>query len=79
MDATIIKIGNSKGIRIPAVILNELNLNENDKVIVQIENNMILIRPYKPRNNWANAFKQMHENGDDRLVDLPKLTNDDWL
>lgn len=79
MDATIVKIGNSKGVRIPLNILNELNLNENDKVTITIENNIILIKPCKPRSNWAESFKQMHENGDDNLINLPELTNDEWL
>ncbi len=79
MDATIVKIGNSKGIRIPSVILSELNLNENDKVTIQIENNMILIKPYQPRYNWSDSFKKMNENGDDKLIDLPELTNDEWI
>jgi len=78
MEATIVKIGNSKGIRIPSNILSELNLNENDKVVIMIENNMILIKPYKPRYNWAEAFKKMNENGDDELIDFPELANDEW-
>ena len=32
MNGTIVRIGNSKGIRIPSPILSELDLNENDKV-----------------------------------------------
>jgi len=79
MNVDIIKIGNSKGIRIPSVILSELNLNENDKVVIQIENNMILVKPYKPRHNWTELFKEMSKNGDDKLIDLPELTNDEWL
>jgi antitoxin MazE len=79
MDATIIKIGNSKGIRLPVVILNELNLNENDKVTVSLENNMIILKPYKPRLDWSNAFKEMHANGDDNLIEMPELENDDWV
>jgi len=79
MDATIVKIGNSKGIRLPAVILNELNLSENDKVTIHLENNVILIKPYKPRLNWSKAFKEMHANGDDSLIEMPELENDDWI
>ena len=78
MEATIVKIGNSKGIRIPSNILSELNLNENDKVVIMTENNMILIKPYKPRYNWAKAFKKMSKNGDDKLIDFPELANDEW-
>ena len=78
-STTITRIGNSKGIRIPAVILEALNLKEYDFVNVEIQDGKIIIVPAnKVRSGWAEAFKKMHENGDDKLIDMPDLENDSW-
>ncbi len=67
MITDIVKIGNSKGIRIPAYILKECNIN--DKIELEIQDGKIIITPIKhPRKDWETAFKKMHANGDDRLI-----------
>ena len=67
MEVSIIKIGNSKGIRISKSILEKYN--NRDTVDLILEKGQIIIRPLsKPRKGWDKAFKQMNENGDDRLL-----------
>ena len=67
MEATIIRIGNSKGIRIPKNILNQYNIKK--KINLILEQDYIIIKPIEePRKGWDKAFKDMHENGDDSLV-----------
>jgi len=67
MRARVIKIGNSKGIRIPKPLLEQTGII-ND-VELEIENNQIVIRPVSsPRAGWENAFRAMAEKGDDALV-----------
>ncbi|MFH1759728.1 MAG: AbrB/MazE/SpoVT family DNA-binding domain-containing protein [bacterium] len=67
MKTAIVPIGNSKGIRIPKVYLNELNIKET--VDLEVKNQTIIIRPIKnkPRENWEECFKKMHTNNDDRM------------
>jgi antitoxin MazE len=67
MEVSIIKIGNSKGIRISKTILEKYNIK--DTVDLILEKGQIIIRPLsRPRKGWDKAFKQMNENGDDRLL-----------
>jgi len=67
MQVSIIKIGNSKGIRISKTILEKYNIR--DTVDLILEKGQIIIRPLsRPRKGWDKAFKQMNENGDDRLL-----------
>lgn len=76
MLVSIIPIGNSKGIRIPKNILQQLNIGE--KVEMKVHEKEILIRPVEkePRKDWAEAFSEMHENSDDILL-IESLTEQD--
>lgn len=72
MKIKIIKIGNSKGIRIPKSILEQTNLN--DEVELKILDDQIVIRPIRQnRQGWNKAFSQMAENSDDLLLDSEYL------
>ena len=67
MEVSIIQIGNSKGIRFSKMVIEKYNLK--DKVDLILEEEYLLIKPLnKPRNGWAEAFKQMSEQGDDKLL-----------
>ena len=64
----IVKIGNSRGIRIPKALLEQANLT--GEVQLVLEGDRIELRPTeKPRAGWDESFKRMHERGDDRLID----------
>lgn len=67
MLADVVKIGNSKGIRIPTYILKECLIN--DKVQMEVVDGKIIITPVlRPRKNWAQKFIEMRQNGDDELI-----------
>lgn len=75
MEAQIINIGNSKGIRIPKTILKKYNIQ--DKINLILEEDFIVIKPIEePRKGWEKAFKEMHENGDDKLL-IDDVFNDE--
>jgi antitoxin MazE len=64
MKMQIIQIGNSQGIRIPKVLLEESGIS--GEVDVELHPDGILIRnAQKPRAGWDDAFKTMAENEDD--------------
>jgi antitoxin MazE len=64
MKSQIIQIGNSQGIRIPKVLLEETGLK--GEVDLQVHEAGILIRNIqKPRAGWNDAFRAMAENEDD--------------
>lgn len=68
MKSRIVQIGNSRGIRLPKVLLDEAQLA--DEVELEAEPGRIVIRRGKqPRAGWAAAARKMRERGEDRLFD----------
>ena len=64
----IIRIGNSKGIRIPKILLDQTNFGE--EVELELEENRIVIRSsHSSRQGWEEQFIKMAEQGDDILID----------
>jgi antitoxin MazE len=78
----IVPIGNSQGIRIPKLLLEQTGLR--GEVEVCAEDDSLVIRPaQKKRDGWAAAFRDMAQRGDDALLDepLPSLSGwdeDEW-
>lgn len=66
MVISIIKIGNSKGLRLTKSILDRYNIK--DKVELILQKGQIVLKPLdSPRQGWEESFKQMHKNGEDEL------------
>jgi len=66
----IIHIGNSKGIRVPKVLLEQAELP--DEVELQAERGRLIVRAAKgARAGWAEAAKVMRARGEDQLLDAP--------
>jgi antitoxin MazE len=81
MKAKVIKIGNSKGIRIPKPMLQECGLGEEVELVVKEEK--IIIYPInKVRGGWEEAYKNMADIGDDDLIDQANIQTawdeDEW-
>ena len=67
METQIIKIGNSKGLRLSKTILEKYNIN--DRVELILEDEQIILKPVaKPREGWEASAREMHANGDDCLL-----------
>jgi antitoxin MazE len=67
MRARVVKIGNSQGIRIPKLLLEQTGIMGD--VELEVGKNQIIIRPVaNPRADWDDAFKSMSDNGDDTLI-----------
>ncbi len=80
MLVPVIQIGNSRGIRIPKTILQQLEVEES--LELKISNNEILLRPIKKevRKNWKQAFQKMHKRKEDVLFidDIDDRENFQW-
>ena len=64
----IVQIGNSKGIRVPKMLLEHAQLP--DEVELQAEQGRLIVRAARgARAGWAEAAKQMHARGEDQLLD----------
>lgn len=67
MKTQIIQIGNSQGIRIPKVLLEDSRIT--GEVDLELHPDGILIRNVqKARQGWNQAFKLMAENEDDEMT-----------
>ena len=71
MKSKIIKIGNSKGIRIPNELIKSYNLDQ--EVTIELREDCIVLKPVEvdPRAGWEEIYKKM----DHTLTQEDK----DWL
>jgi len=83
MKAAIVKIGNSRGIRIPKVVLEQCMLE--DEVDMEVLNRKLVICPStQPREGWAEACQAMAKQSDDLLLEHaekmdPKWDDEEWV
>jgi len=77
MKTSVIRIGNSRGIRISKTLLEQCRLR--DEVELEVVDDHLVVRPAtKPRSGWEDAFREMHERGDDTLLDRESLPLTQW-
>jgi antitoxin MazE len=73
----IVKIGNSQGIRIPKLLLQQVGLS--DEVEVEAQAGQLVIRAIRaPRADWETAFAEMAVQEDDQLLDGEPLILTGW-
>jgi antitoxin MazE len=71
----IVKIGNSQGIRIPKLLLEQSGIHQN--VEIEVQGDGLTIRTAQDcRAGWDEAFAAMADNQDDGLLDDVNTT--DW-
>ncbi len=74
MKTKVIKIGNSKGVRIPRHILEQSGLK--NEVEIEVKDKKLILKPTtKARENWNAAFQEMAKNRGDILLDKESLEN----
>jgi antitoxin MazE len=73
----LVKIGNSQGIRIPKVILDQIGLTDDLELEVQ-DDQLVLRAVRRPRAGWEGQFRLMAERNDDRLLDPETRTGSAW-
>jgi antitoxin MazE len=72
----IVRIGNSRGFRVPKVLLEQAQLP--DEVELYAELGRIVVQgTRRPRTGWAETARAMSEAGHDVLVDEPTATRFD--
>lgn len=74
--ARIVRIGNSRGIRVPKVLLDQAQLP--DEVELHAEPGRLVVQGARhPRMGWAEAARAMSKQGHDDLLDEPTATRFD--
>ena len=80
MKARIVRVGNSRGIRLPKPLLEQAGLG--DEVEIRAERGRIVIEPAeRPRAGWEEAAREMAKTREDRLLDPHVATHfdeEDW-
>ena len=80
MKARLIRIGNSRGIRFPKTVIEELGLT--DEVDMQVRTDSIVIRPSQgTRAGWAEAAEALAAEKGDGLLDAPiptRFDDEEW-
>lgn len=71
MRASVVRIGNSRGIRIPKPVLEQCHIA--DEVELTVARRCIVLRPVppkakQPRAGWTEALARMAQAGDDTLL-----------
>jgi antitoxin MazE len=81
MELSIIKIGNSKGVRLSKTLIEKYNIK--DKVELILEKGYLILKPISnPRKGWEEEFKKMNDNDDDQLLINDVFENenlDEWI
>ncbi len=77
MKAALVRIGNSRGIRLPKPIIEQCGFG--DEVELEVLHHELVIRsPSHPRDGWGEAFARMSKNGDDELLDRVEGPRPTW-
>jgi antitoxin MazE len=76
MKTKIVRIGNSRGVRIPKPLLAQAGLE--GEVELRVVESGIMIRGIdSPRLGWAEAAQELRNRGEDELLDEPTATDFD--
>jgi len=77
MKVNLVRIGNSRGIRIPKPVIEQCGFGE--EVELEVQNNELVIRSSnRTREGWSAAFSHMSELGDDELLDRGAVAPTEW-
>jgi antitoxin MazE len=75
MRVDLVRIGNSRGVRIPKSVIQQCGFES--QVEMRVEGSQLIIAPaQRIRDGWEQAFSAMAERGDDELLLPDDLTND---
>ncbi len=76
MKTRIVQIGNSRGVRLPKVLIEEAQLEEEVELAAE-PGRIVIRRASRPRAGWAAAARKMRERNEDRLLDPTTPTHFD--
>ena len=80
---TLIKIGNSQGVRIPKAIIKQAKLEEKELVFKIIDKGLLIQPVQKPRQGWKKEFDKVCKiKGADQIdqewLNAPLIDDKEW-
>ena len=76
MKTRLVRIGNSRGVRLPKAVIAQAGLTEEVELEVR-DGAVVIARSASARSGWADAARQMRQHAEDRLLDSPTPTRFD--
>lgn len=76
MRTHLVRIGNSRGVRLPKAIIAQAGLTDEVELGVR-DGAVIIARASSARSGWAEAARQMRQRDEDRLLEAPTPTRFD--
>jgi antitoxin MazE len=76
MKTRLVRIGNSRGVRLPKTIIAQAGLTDEVELGVQ-DGAVVIARATSARSGWADAARQMRQRDEDQLLDAPTPTRFD--
>lgn len=71
--ATLIRIGNSQGIRIPKAIIDQTHLKDKELEFKIIDDGLLIQPVKKPRQGWKQQFEKF------QLAEESTVSENEWL
>jgi antitoxin MazE len=68
MKTHLVRIGNSRGVRLPKAIIAQAGLTDEVELGVR-DGAVVIARATSARSGWADAARQMRQRDEDRLLD----------
>lgn len=69
----IVRIGNSRGFRVPKALLDQAQLPEEVELYAE-PGRIVVTQARRPRSGWAAAARAMRQRSHDQLLDEPTST-----
>ncbi|MBK8618983.1 MAG: AbrB/MazE/SpoVT family DNA-binding domain-containing protein [Anaerolineales bacterium] len=69
----IVKIGNSRGVRLPKLLIEQMGFGNEVEIVVQ-RGQLVIRSAVLSRHGWADQFRAMADHGDDKMLDKPVST-----
>ena len=76
MKTHLVRIGNSRGVRLPKAIIAQAGLTDEVELGVR-DGAVIIARATSARSGWADAARQLRQRNEDRLLDAATPTRFD--
>jgi antitoxin MazE len=75
MKTKLVAIGNSRGVRIPAALIEEAGLTDDVEIRVEGKSVVVCALPRRPREGWAEALAAMSKEELDVSADMLDFPN----
>ena len=77
---TLIRIGNSQGVRIPKTVIEQAHLSNKELEFKVIEDGLLIQPLKKPRQGWKKQFECLSQNDqfDQDWIEAPLSSDEEW-